>query len=172
MDDQQQRIAEDLKGAFEGDLLFDPLSCMQYASDGSLHQIRPLGVARPRNRDDVALLAHYAHDQRIPLIARGSGTGLAGGCLGAGIVVDFSRYMRTIERIDDATVRVQAGVIREHLNRELRKIERYFPPIPAARPSRPSAACWASMRRGHTPFESARRVITSSASKQFSPKAP
>ncbi len=39
----------------------------------------------------VALLAHYAHDQRIPLIARGSGTGLAGGCLGTGIVIDFSR---------------------------------------------------------------------------------
>jgi FAD/FMN-containing dehydrogenase/Fe-S oxidoreductase len=131
VDDQQQRIAEDLKGAFEGDLLFDPLSCMQYASDGSLHQVRPLGVARPRSRDDVALLAHYAYDQRIPLVARGSGTGLAGGCVGAGLIVDFSRFMRTIERIDDATVRVQTGVIREHLNRELRKIERYFPPDPS-----------------------------------------
>lgn len=131
MDDQQQRIAEDLRGAFQGDLLFDSLTCMQYATDGSLHQLRPLGVARPRNRDDVALLAHYAHDQRIPLIARGSGTGLAGGCLGTGIVVDFSRYMRSIERIDDATVRVQTGVIREHLNRELRKVERYFPPDPS-----------------------------------------
>ncbi|QDT53375.1 Anaerobic glycerol-3-phosphate dehydrogenase subunit C [Caulifigura coniformis] len=131
MDDQQQRIAEDLKGAFEGDLLFDPLTCMQYSGDGSLHQLRPLGVARPRSRDDVALLAHYAHDQRISLTPRGSGTGLAGGCLGTGIVVDFSRYMRNIERIDDATVRVQAGVVREHLNRELRKVERYFPPDPS-----------------------------------------
>ncbi len=131
MDDQQQRIAEDLRGAFEGDLLFDSLTCMQYATDGSLHQVRPLGVARPRSRDDVALLAHYAHDQRIPLIARGSGSGLAGGCLGAGIVIDFSRYLRNIERIDDATVRVQAGVVREHLNHELRKVERYFPPDPS-----------------------------------------
>src|SRR5262245_26579065 len=103
---------------------------MQYASDGSLHQMRPLGVARPRNRDDVALLAHYAHDQRIRITGRGSGRGMGGGCVGTGIVVAFSRYRRTIERIDDATVRVQAGVMREHLNRELRKIERYFPPDP------------------------------------------
>jgi FAD/FMN-containing dehydrogenase/Fe-S oxidoreductase len=131
VDVQQQRIAEDLAGNFGGELLFDPLSCLQYATDGSLYQIRPLGIARPKSRDDVVALAKYSHEMRIPLIARGAGTGLAGGCLGRGLIVDFSRHLREIESIDGNTVRVQPGVVRETLNRELRKYDRYLAPDPS-----------------------------------------
>ncbi|MBX3442581.1 MAG: anaerobic glycerol-3-phosphate dehydrogenase subunit C [Planctomyces sp.] len=132
MDDQQQRVAEDLAGTFAGELLFDALTCLQYATDGSLYQVRPLGVACPRSREDVIQLARYAHENRIPLIARGAGTGLAGGCLGRGLVIDFSRHMREIESVDGNTVRVQPGVVRDVLNRRLREFERYFPPDPSS----------------------------------------
>lgn len=131
VDDQQQRISEDLSGAFTGDLLFDPLSCIEYASDGSIYQIRPLGVACPRNREDVIQLAKYAAERKLPLIPRGGGTGLAGGCLGRGLVVDFARHMRSIESIDRNTVRVQPGVVRDELNRRLRDFDRYFAPDPS-----------------------------------------
>ena len=54
------------------------LQLQLYASDASIYQIRPLGVVRPRTSADVAACAVYATENRIPLHARGAGTGLAG----------------------------------------------------------------------------------------------
>lgn len=131
MDVDQQRIADDLAGVFTGDLRFDPLSLALYASDASLYQIRPLGIAAPRSTEDVITLTRYAAEQHIPLIARGSGSGLVGGCLGQGLIVDFSRYMTAIEAVGDDTVVVQPGVVLNDLNDRLRQQGRYFAPDPS-----------------------------------------
>lgn len=131
MDEQQQRITEDLAGLFEGELRFDPIAREMYATDGSLYRVVPQGVACPKHHDDVVTLAKYAGEHNIPLVARGAGTGVAGGALGAGLIVDFSRWMTNIESITDKTVRVQAGVVRDRLNLRLREFGRYFPPDPS-----------------------------------------
>ncbi|MCA8992541.1 MAG: anaerobic glycerol-3-phosphate dehydrogenase subunit C [Planctomycetaceae bacterium] len=131
MDDLQQQVLEDLSGEFEGDLRFDEVTRQTYSTDASLYQIRPLGIACPRHKDDVKLLAKYSAERYVPLVPRGAGTGLAGGAIGKGLIVDFSRYMRDIEEIGTDTVRVQPGVVREHLNRRLREIGRYFAPDPS-----------------------------------------
>jgi FAD/FMN-containing dehydrogenase/Fe-S oxidoreductase len=131
LDEEQQRIAEDLSGVFEGELRFDEVAREIYSTDASLYQIHPLGVVCPRHSEDVVALAQYASEFDIPLIARGAGSGVAGGALGRGLIVDFSRFMRNIEQIDAETVRVQAGVVRDQLNRELRPHGRYFPPDPS-----------------------------------------
>ncbi|WP_437228363.1 anaerobic glycerol-3-phosphate dehydrogenase subunit C [Planctomicrobium sp. SH661] len=131
MDEQQQRIAEDLAGLFTGEFRFDDVAREIYSTDASIYQIRPLGVAFPRHREDVVTLAQYARDTELPLIPRGAGSGLAGGALGRGLVVDFSRHLQLIEKIDADTVRVQAGVVRDQLNRALRPHGRYFAPDPS-----------------------------------------
>src|SRR5690606_15495204 len=82
-------------------------------------------------RDDVVTLVQYAAENSLPLLPRGAGTGVAGGSLGSGIVVDFSRHMRHVEAIDGDKVRVQAGVVRDRLNRILMPHGRYFPPDPS-----------------------------------------
>ena len=119
MDQQQQRIAEDLAGVIEGELRFDGLTLELYSSDASLYQLRPLGVVYPRGRDDVVHLARYAQEHDLPLVPRGSGSGVAGGALGRGLVIDFSRHMTEIEHVTDQHVRVQAGVVRDRLNERL-----------------------------------------------------
>lgn len=131
VDDLRQQILEDLSGMLEGDLRCDPVTVSLYSSDGSLHQVAPLGVAYPRNRDDVVTLARYSAESGIPLVARGAGTGIAGGALGRGLIVDFSRHMRRIEAIGSETVRVEAGVVRDRLNAALKREGRYFPPDPS-----------------------------------------
>jgi FAD/FMN-containing dehydrogenase len=131
VDEQQQRIAEDLAGVLEGELRFDALTLAMYASDASLYQLRPVGVAYPRCREDVAALARYAHETGLPLIARGAGSGVAGGAVGRGLVIDFSRHLTQIEGVQGETVRVQAGLVRDRLNERLREYGRYFPPDPS-----------------------------------------
>lgn len=71
MHEQRQRIVEDLSGVFAGELAVDPLSVAMFASDASWYQIEPLGVAFPKDREDVIALAKYAAAKKIPLIPRG-----------------------------------------------------------------------------------------------------
>lgn len=125
------RIAEDLRGQVAGDVLSDELSRRLYSSDGSLYEITPTAVVRPRVTADVVATVRYAAAEGIPVHARGAGSGLAGGCVGSGIVIDFSRYMRRVLSDDGQQVRVQPGLVHGDLNRRLAETGRVFGPDPA-----------------------------------------
>ena len=131
MDQQRARIQEDLRGLVEGDVRCDDVFTQLYATDASIYQSRPLGVVAPRSTADVAACLQYATENRIAVHARGAGTGLAGESLGPGLVVDFSRHLRRVVRIDADTVRVQPGVVHERLNAQLAAVGRVFGPDPA-----------------------------------------
>ncbi len=97
-DQQRDRIQDDLRGLIAGDVRFDDVFRELYASDGSIHEITPLGVIRPRSVADVVACVRYAAEKGIPIHARGAGTGVAGESLGPGLVLDFSKYMRRVVR--------------------------------------------------------------------------
>ena len=78
LDQQRERIQDDLRGLISGDVLFDDLFRQLYASDGSIYEITPLGVICPRSAADVAACVRYAGEKQIPLHARGAGSGVAG----------------------------------------------------------------------------------------------
>src|SRR5262245_6855472 len=126
MDPERQRIQDDLRGLIAGDVRCDDVFLRLYASDASVYQLQPLAVLRPRNAADVAAIVRYAADKRLPVHARGAGTGLAGESLGRGLVIDFARYMRRIFRTDAQSVRVQPGVVHALLNEHLRGVGRVF----------------------------------------------
>lgn len=137
MDEQQRsRIRDDLQGFFRGDLLFDDVTRMLYSTDASIFQVKPVGVAAPCDEDDLRALVRYAYENRIPLIARGAGTGIAGESLGSGLVLDLSKHFRRILDVGADTVRVQPGVTLDALNQRLAQEGRRFAPDPAT-----SAVC-------------------------------
>jgi len=131
MDEQQSKIQEDLRGLIAGDVRCDDVYTQMFASDASIYQIRPLGVVRPRSTADVVSCVKYAREHQIPLHARGAGTGLAGESLGAGLVLDFSRYMRRTLNVEGNLVRVQPGLVLERLNANLKPHGRWFGTDPA-----------------------------------------
>ncbi|MBI3464388.1 MAG: FAD-binding oxidoreductase, partial [Planctomycetes bacterium] len=131
MDQEQERIQEDLRGLIAGEVRCDDVFVQLYASDASIYQIKPLGVVAPRSSADVAACVQYAAENHIPVHARGAGTGLAGESIGPGLVIDFSRHMRRILEVGTDTVRVQPGVVYERLNASLRAFGRQFGPDPA-----------------------------------------
>lgn len=124
------RIAEDLRGQIVGEVLSDDLTRRLYATDASLYEILPLTVVRPRRTADVVATVRYAAQEGLPIHARGAGSGLVGGCLGEGIVVDFSRFMRRLIEDRGDTVRAQAGLVHGELNRRLAASDRVFAPDP------------------------------------------
>jgi FAD/FMN-containing dehydrogenase len=72
----------------------------------------PTAVAVPTDAEDVAALVKWAAETRTALIPRGSGSSMAGGAVGNGVVVDMSR-LNHLGRIDEAaqTVWAEPGVL-------------------------------------------------------------
>ena len=100
------------------DVRFDDLTRRLYATDASIYQILPAGVAFPRNAGEAAGVVRAAAEAGIPVTPRGAGTGLAGGAVGEGLVIDLSRHGRWITGLDlqARTVRVGPGVVLDQLN--------------------------------------------------------
>ncbi len=111
----RQRAA--LAGA-ECEVAWDNLTRQLYATDASLYQIEPVAVAFPRSPRQAGSVIRAAAEAGLAVIPRGAGTGLVGGAIGAGLVVDFSRHNRQITDLDleRRTVRVGAGVVLDQLN--------------------------------------------------------
>jgi glycolate oxidase len=94
---------------------------------------RPLAVVQVTNTDEVATVLAACHSERVPVTARGSGTGLSGAAVPApgGIVIAFERMNRILE-IDTANhaAVVQPGVTLAQLDAELAGHGLIFPVSP------------------------------------------
>jgi len=112
------------------ELYFDDVHRILYSTDASDYSERALGVAYPRNREDIRQILQFCHQNSIPVIPRGGGTSLAGQVVGNGLVVDVSRYMTKIIEInkDERYCWVEPGVIPDILNMELQKYGLFWGP--------------------------------------------
>jgi len=61
-----------------------------YSEGAGIYRIVPAGVALPRGVEELQALVRWAADTRTPLVPRGSGSGMPGGAVGRGVVVDLS----------------------------------------------------------------------------------
>src|SRR5690349_13308429 len=90
----------ELKKRFRGNILLDPASRALYATDASMYQIEPQGVAIPKNQDDLQAAVELAVKHRVPILPRGAGSSLGGQAIGVALILDCSRYLDHIENID------------------------------------------------------------------------
>jgi len=100
------------------DVRFDNLTRQLFATDASIYQIEPIGVAFPRSASQASAVINVAAAENISVTPRGAGTSLVGNAIGEGLIVDFSRYNRQITdlALEKRTVRVGAGVVLDQLN--------------------------------------------------------
>jgi glycolate oxidase len=113
----------------------DPAELYCYSSDASYIQGTPDYVVMPRTTTEVSEIVKQAQKHRVPIVARGAGTGLAGGAVAmcGGIVVDMSRMNRIREiDIQNLQVLVEPGLIHADLNRALEPHGFFFPPDPGS----------------------------------------
>ena len=122
-----------LRRHLRGEIRFDPTSRALYATDGSNYRQVPIGVVAPRDVEDVLAAVSLCREHHAPLLARGSGTSLAGQCCNVAVVLDFSKYMARILEIDPVRriARVEPGVILDHLRAAAEKHKLTFAPDPA-----------------------------------------
>jgi len=104
------------------EVAFDQRTRLLFATDASPYQIKPQAVAFPKTAKEAAHVIQAALTVGLPVIPRGGGTGLSGGAIGDGLIVDFARHNRMIWDFDKerGTVRVGAGVVLDQLNTYLK----------------------------------------------------
>ncbi len=118
-----------------GQIVDNPVELLTYLGDGGLDQAVPVGVAFPYATEDVQTLARWGADNGVPVVARGAGTGLAGGAvaLRGGLLLSFS-HMKHLLDLDVAgrSAVVQPGIVNLTLDEIVRGVGLYFPPDPAS----------------------------------------
>ncbi len=122
-----------LASALEGEVAFDLFTRGRYATDASIYQIIPLGVVFPKTAADLEAILKIAAEHSVAVILRGAGTSQNGQPIGAGIVVDCSRYLHAVRHYDPdrGEVVIEPGIVLERLNARLRGDGLFFPVEPS-----------------------------------------
>ncbi|MFM2032340.1 MAG: hypothetical protein RLZZ297_1105, partial [Chloroflexota bacterium] len=109
---------------------------LTYEADGCVMDLHaPNIVVLPRSSEQTAAVVAIAHQARVPVVARGAGTGLSGGAtpIHGGVVIAMTRMDQVLE-VDAANkrVRVQPGVINWELSQYLAPHGYAFMPDPSS----------------------------------------
>jgi len=116
-------------------LLLRPEQTAVFSTDASRLRAAPLAVVRPKNREQVAELLHWAHSERIPIYPRARGTGTVGNAVPAkpGIVISMLAMNRILDIDDrDFVAVVEPGVVTGDLQRTVSERNMFYPPDPAS----------------------------------------
>jgi len=117
-------------------VLSSPSDLVVYECDAyTIEKARPDAVVFPHSTQQVAEVVRLCNRHDVPVVPRGAGTSLAGGCLpvGGGVVVMLTR-MKRILQIDlrNRLAAVEAGVLNLQLTRALAGTGYHFAPDPSS----------------------------------------
>ncbi|MEV0845244.1 FAD-binding and (Fe-S)-binding domain-containing protein [Streptomyces sp. NPDC049954] len=119
LDADPEALRRDLAAAVRGPVDFSVTARALTTMDASNYRRVPLGVVAPRGAEDVAAALAVCREHRVPVLARGGGTSIAGQATGTGVVLDFTRHLNRLLDLDPnaRTARVQPGLVLDTLRR-------------------------------------------------------
>jgi FAD/FMN-containing dehydrogenase len=118
---------------FRGIFRTDEAARAVYAEAAGIARIVPLAVAVASDATDVATLVRWAHDTKVALVPRGSGSSMAGGAIGQGVILDVSRLRRLGDlEVASRSIVAEPGVLRAEVDRAARAKGLRFPVDPSS----------------------------------------
>jgi len=123
------KIGRELQSLVKGEVLFDDFSRGRYSTDASIYQITPIGIAIPKDTNDVLNILEYCKLNELPILARGAGSSQCGQTVGECVILDYSKFQNQILDInlDEKTAWVQPGLVLDQLNAKLKPYDLCFP---------------------------------------------
>ncbi|HYX68286.1 MAG TPA: FAD-linked oxidase C-terminal domain-containing protein [Terriglobales bacterium] len=117
-------------------LITEPEQLHTYECDGLTNfRVLPDAVLLPRSAEDVQKIVQVCHREKVPFVARGSGTGLSGGALPVkdGVVISLARMNRILEvDYENARVVVEPGVINADVTLRVSPKGFFYAPDPSS----------------------------------------
>jgi FAD/FMN-containing dehydrogenase/Fe-S oxidoreductase len=130
---QALALARELKRAIEGEVRFDDGDRALWATDASNYRQTPIGVVLPKSAADAVAVMKLCARYDAPVTPRGGGTSLAGQTCNTAVIIDFSKYMNRILRIEPGArlADVEPGCVLDSLRDAAEAHQLTFPPDPA-----------------------------------------
>lgn len=134
---KQASLVQALKPFLAEDaLLWQPEDTIPYECDGlAAYRKMPLAVALPENESQVVNILKTCHEMRVPVVPRGSGTGLSGGAMPIeqGLVLSLAKFKKIL-KVDPftRTAVVQPGVRNLAISEAVAKHGLYYAPDPSS----------------------------------------
>ena len=103
--------------------------------EGDLPLTPPCAVVYPESAEDVCAVMAYAHENGIPVIPRGAGSGLTGGAVPhmGGIILSLVRMNKILELdTKNLCAVVETGVVTADLQAAAAEAGLFYPPDPAS----------------------------------------
>jgi glycolate oxidase subunit GlcD len=129
-------MLEELKSIVgESRVTDDPAELYCYSYDSSYVRGNADYVVRPKSADEIAEIVKLASKHNVPIVPRGSASGLTGGSVPVrgGIVLDMTGMDRILElEIENLQAVIEPGIIHKDLNDQLKKHGFFFPPDPGS----------------------------------------
>ena len=134
---RQQQVVAALRGFLPASaVLFHHEDVKPYECDGlSAYRQVPMVVAMPDTEEQVCRILRTCREMRVPVVARGAGTGLSGGALplGDGVLLSLARFMRILDVDSRARMaRVQPGVRNLAISEAAAPHGLYYAPDPSS----------------------------------------
>jgi len=119
---------------FRGPFHADDAARALYSEGAGIYRVLPAAVAVPQDVDDLVALVRWARESGTTLVPRGAGSGMAGGNVGPGVVVDLTQGFASAPVInpESRSARAGAAVIYRVLNEAAAVHGLFFPPDPAS----------------------------------------
>ena len=134
--DKKQLINKLLQFLPADTILFHDEEIIPYECDGlSAYRQSPMVVLLPNTVEQVQSILQFCYENRVPVVARGAGTGLSGGALPnqEGILLSLARFNQILAiDLDNQTARVQPGVTNLGISDAVKKHGLYYAPDPSS----------------------------------------
>jgi len=119
---------------FRGPFRADDAARALYSEGAGIYRVLPQAVAVPRDVGDLVALVRWARESGTALVPRGAGSGMAGGNVGPGVVVDLTQGFAAppVVHPETRTARAGAAVIYRALNEAAAAHGLFLPPDPAS----------------------------------------
>ena len=132
----EQQLLQQLQAIVgEANVVFHPEDLLVYEYDGSVDRSMPRAVVLPASTEEVAQTMRLAYAEGLPVVGRGSGTGLSGGAItpSEGIQISMTRMNHILDvDLENRVATVEPGVINLDLDTHVRKLGMRYAPDPSS----------------------------------------
>jgi FAD/FMN-containing dehydrogenase len=98
-------MKDEIKKFWKGDIEDSEETLVKYSRDASLLEVKPEFVLFPKSSEDIKNLVKWVSDNKdkypnLSITPRSAGTCMSGGAIGESIIIDFTRHMNKISKIE------------------------------------------------------------------------
>ncbi len=129
-------LKDDLQKVIKGEALDDTQTLTTYSKDASIFEISPQVVVCPKDKKDIKNIVRFVENnpkKNLSITVRSGGTDMTGGAIGESIILDVSKHLNKLIKVDKESTIVQPGMFYKDFEAETLKQSLLLPTYPASR---------------------------------------